>query len=72
MNNPTINMSVQISYELNRIVEEIAEKTSSSKSEVFKKSLVLLKIVIDEVKNGNGLGIIGKDQEILKEIVGLL
>ena len=71
MSKKQIRLSLDVSPELNNMIDEMAEKTNSSKSDVLRKSIVLLKIAVQENEKGNNLAIVDKDQKILKEIVGL-
>jgi predicted transcriptional regulator len=71
MGNKQIRLSLDVSPELNRIIDEMAEKTHSSKSEVLIKSIALMKVAVQERDKDNHLAIVNQNQEIIKEIVGL-
>lgn len=66
-----IRLSLDVSPELNNVLDEIAKRTHSSKSQVLRKSIALMEVAVQEKENGNHLGIVSSDQKILKEIVGL-
>jgi predicted transcriptional regulator len=71
MTTKPIRLSLDVSPELNSILDKMAQKTHSSKSEVLRKSIALMEVAIQEKDKGNHLGVVGKDQKVLKEIVGL-
>lgn len=71
MSKKPIRLSLDVSPELNSVLDEMAEKTHSSKSEILRKSIALMEVAVQEKEKGNHLGIVSKDQKILKEIVGL-
>ena len=71
MSKQQIRLSLDVSPELNDILEDMADKTHSSKSEVLRKSIVLMEVAVREKAMGNHLGVVSKNQEIVKEIVGL-
>ena len=66
-----IRLSLDVSLELNDILEDMADKTHSTKSDVLRKSIVLMGVAVEEKVKGNHLGVISANQEIVKEIVGL-
>ena len=55
----------------NNIIDEIAQKTYSSKSEVLRKSIILMGVAITEQEQGNHLSIVNSDQKVIKEIIGI-
>jgi predicted transcriptional regulator len=71
MRSGQVRLSLDVSSELNNELEEMAEQTHSSKSELLRKSIALIRVVLNEKKDGNHLAVVGKDQKIKKEIVGV-
>jgi len=71
MNSRSIRLSLDVSPELNKVLDDMALKIHSSKSEVLRKSIALMEVAVQEKEKGNHLGIVGKDQKLVKEIVGL-
>jgi predicted transcriptional regulator len=63
-------ITLVVSDELNQALEFVAKDTSSTKSDVLRKSITLLEMAVREKKMGNHLGVFNKDQKIVKEIVG--
>lgn len=66
----SIRLSLDVSPELNNILDEMAEKTCSSKSDILRKSIALMEVAVQEKEKGNHIGIV-KDQKVIKEIIGL-
>lgn len=71
MSEKSVRLSLDVSIELNQVLDSMAEKIHSSKSEVLRKSIALMEVAIDAKTHGNYLGVVNKNQEIIKEIVGL-
>ena len=71
MTTKPIRLSLDVSPELNSTLDDIAEKIHASKSEVLRKSIALMEVAVQEKEKGNHLGVVGRDQKIVKEIVGL-
>ena len=70
MRKKQIRLSLHVSQELDDLLEDIARKSYSTKSDVLRKSIALINIAIQEREKGNYLGIINQDQEIIREIIG--
>lgn len=66
-----VRLSLDVSFELNETLDEMAEKLHSSKSDVLRKSIALVEVAIDEKAKGHHLGVFDQQQHMLKEIVGL-
>lgn len=66
-----VRLSLDVSSEVNDTLDEMAEKLHASKSDVLRKSIALMEVAIREKGRGNHLGVVDKNQKILKEIVGL-
>jgi predicted transcriptional regulator len=71
MSNKPIRLSLDVSPELNRMLDQMAEKTHSSKSDLLRKSIALMGVAVQEKEKGNHLSVVNPDQKVLKEIIGL-
>ena len=71
MSKKQIRLHLDVSPEFFYAIDEIAKKTHSSNSDVLIKSIALMEVAVQEKEKGNHLGVVDKDQKILKEIVGL-
>ncbi len=71
MSKKTIRLSVDVSPEFYKMLGIMAEESHSSKSDVLKKSVVLMNVALDEGKKGHQIGILGKDDKLITKIVGI-
>ena len=67
----SIRLSLDVSPELNNALNEMAKKTHTSKSDVLRKSVVLMELAVNEKEKGRHLGIVDQNNQVIKEIVGL-
>jgi len=67
----TIRLSLDVSPEVNQALDKMATDASSTKSDILRKSIALMEVALEEKGKGNHLGIIGKDQRMIKEIIGI-
>ena len=63
-------ITLVVSDELNHALDELAKDTATSKSDILRKSIVLLELAVREKRRGNHLGVFTSDEKIVKEIVG--
>lgn len=72
MNNISrVRLSLDVSSDLNQLLENMAQRSRSSISDVLRKSIVLMEVALAEKEKGNHLSVVSKDKEIVKDIVGL-
>lgn len=69
--NKEVRLSLVVSGELNTRLEEIADSSHTTKSDILRKALALYDVVADAKQNKNRLGIFDKDKNLLTEIVGI-
>lgn len=67
-----VRMNMQISAELNEMLEKIADDTGSNRSEVIRQALALMKVAYDAKKKGKHIGFATDANALETEIVGLL
>ncbi|MGH9827358.1 MAG: ribbon-helix-helix protein, CopG family [Blastocatellia bacterium] len=67
-----VRMNMQISAELNEMLEKIADDTGSNRSEVIRQALALMKVAYDAKKKGKHIGLATDANSLETEIVGLL
>lgn len=67
----TVRVSLEMSEELNRKLEEMAESTHNTKSELLRKALALMEVAIQARRSGKKIGIAEQDQPLLTEIIGI-
>ncbi len=66
-----VRLSLDISPELNALLEQLAALTGSTKSEVLRKAIALMEVAVEAKRQGKKLGIAERDQQLTTEIIGL-
>ena len=66
-----VRLSLAVSPELDNLLQTLADKTGTSKSEVLRKAIVLMEVAVNAKEEGKKFGVAEKDQPLAKEIVGL-
>jgi len=67
-----VRLSLQLSQELNRALEEIAVDTGGNRTEVIRQALALMKVAHNAKLKGRHVGIVSDPSRLDTEIVGLL
>ena len=67
-----VRLNLQVSSELNRVLEEIAGDTGSTRTDVIRQALALMKVAHEAKSKGRHLGLVTDPQKLETEIVGLL
>ena len=68
----TLRLNLLLSPELNRVLEEIADATGSTRTDVIRQALALMKVAHQGKKEGRHLGLVTDPTRLDTEIVGLL
>jgi len=67
-----IKLTLELSEDANNTLEEIAEESSTTKSDVLRKAIGLIKVATSEKKKGRELAVIdSKSEKVVTHIVGL-
>jgi metal-responsive CopG/Arc/MetJ family transcriptional regulator len=67
-----VRMNLQVSAELNELLERIAGDTGSNRSEVIRQALALMKAAHEAKQKGKHIGFVTDPAKLDTEIVGLL
>jgi len=67
-----VRLNLQVSSELNNVLEEIADSSGSTKTDVIRQALALMKVAHNAKKNGKHLGLVADADKLDTEIIGLL
>ena len=67
-----VRMNLQVSAEINELLERIAKDTGSNRSEVIRQALALMKVAQEAKKKGKHIGLVSDADKLDTEIVGLL
>jgi predicted transcriptional regulator len=62
---------LDVSAELNGLIAELATESNSTKSDVLRRAVTLLKVASDAKKQGKKVGIAERDQPLATEIIWL-
>lgn len=66
-----VRLSLDISPELNALLEQLASTIGGTKSDVLRKAIALMEVAVDAKRRGLKLGLAEKDQPLTTEIIGL-
>lgn len=66
-----VRLSLDISAELNALLEHLASITGGTKSDVLRKAIALMEVAIEAKRQGKKFGIAEKDQQLATEIIGI-
>jgi predicted transcriptional regulator len=67
-----VKMTLEMSPELNQVIEQMAKASSSTKVEVVRKALALMEVAFEAKAKDQVLALVGKkDDKLVTRIVGL-
>ena len=66
-----VRLSLDMSPELNALLERLAAMTGTTKSDVLRKAVALMQVAVEGKQRGLKIGLADKDQTLTTEIVGL-
>lgn len=69
--NTRVRLNLVITKQLDEMLEKLAEENGTNKSEILRKALALFEVANEAKEQGNKLGVVSKDRQVLAEIVGL-
>jgi predicted transcriptional regulator len=67
----TVRLSLDVSDELNKLINQLATDTNSTKSDVLRRAVTLLSVAVDAKLQGKKIGIAERDQTLTTEIIWL-
>jgi hypothetical protein len=67
-----VRLNLQLSSELNDVLEEIVDDTGTSRTEVIRQALALMKVAHGAKKQGRHIGLVSDARKLETEIIGLL
>lgn len=71
MSTKPVRLTLELSPELNASLENIAERTCSSKSDILRKAIALIEVAVRAKEEGRRFGVAQPGQELATEVVGL-
>jgi len=66
-----VRLSLELSPDLNRLLDDLSERMHTSKSEVLRKAIGLIEVAVDAREKGKVLGIADKTTPLETRIVGI-
>jgi predicted transcriptional regulator len=66
-----VKLSLLVSPQLNTTLEQLAQESGTTKSDVLRKALALLEVASNAKRAGQRLGILDKNRHVLTDIVGV-
>jgi hypothetical protein len=66
-----VRLNLVITKQLDDMLEKMATENGTNKSEILRKALALFEVANEAKEQGNRLGVVSKDRQLLTEIVGL-
>ncbi len=66
-----VRLSLDISTELDSLLEQLAAATGSTKSDILRKAIALMEVAVEAKRQGKKFGIAEKDEQLTTEIVGI-
>jgi hypothetical protein len=66
-----VKLSLHISPRMNELIEQLADESGSTKSDLLRKAISLLQVASTAKRDGHGIGVIDRERRVLTEIVGL-
>ena len=67
----TVRVSLDMSFEANKLLESLAAANSTTKSQILRRAVSLYHVAFEAKSQGNCVGILDRDKQIITEIVGL-
>lgn len=68
---PTVRVSLDMSLEANELLESLAAANSTTKSQILRRAVTLYHVAFEAKNQGNHVGILDRDKQVITEIVGL-
>lgn len=67
-----VRLNLQVSSALNGLIEEIADDSGTSKTDVIRQALALMQVAHKAKSSGRHIGIVSDPSKLDTEIVGLI
>ena len=66
-----VRMSLNMSPELNGILEKMSKEAHATKTDILKKAIFLMNIAMDSKKKGNAVAVVNQEGYQVSEILGI-
>ena len=71
MSTGKVRLSLELTQEMNNVLERLSEATGSNKSEILRKAINIMEVAVTAKDHGEKLGIVDKDENLKTLIVGV-
>ncbi len=71
MPNGKVRLTVDVTDELYERLDQLADETGGSKSELLRKAIVLVDVAIQAKHQGRQMAVVDKNEKVVTTIVGL-
>ena len=65
-----VRLSLDVSPELYETLEQLANKTHGSKSDVLRKAIVLMEVAVEAKERHQKLGLLDENRQVVSDIIG--
>lgn len=66
-----VRLSFEVSPKLNDTLEQLAERSDTTKSEILRKAIALMELAVEAKQKGQSLALTDEDKKIVTMIVGI-
>jgi predicted transcriptional regulator len=66
-----VRLTVDVTDELNRKLDELALATGGSKSDLLRKAITLIDLAVEAKRKGRHVAVVDNDDKVVTTIVGL-
>ncbi len=66
-----VRLSLELTPEMNNVLERLSEATGSNKSEILRKAINIMEVAVTAKEHGEKLGVVDKDDNLKTLIVGV-
>ena len=66
-----VRLSLELTQEMNNVLERLSEATGSNKSEILRKAINIMEVAVTAKDHGDKLGVVDKDENLKTLIVGV-
>ncbi len=66
-----VRLSLDLAPDVNNFLEALASSLGTTKSEVLRKAIALMKVASDAKERHQSIGVIDADKKVVSEIIGV-
>jgi predicted transcriptional regulator len=66
-----VRLTLDVSADLNRVLETLTEKTGGTKSELLRRAIALMEVAVEAKEQGQRIGLVDREDRLVTKIVGI-